>query len=105
MARFRLAVCTDAGMADAETPPTLVGHSAGAPAAVRTAITHGEALLGVIAVDGLRYAELEKDSAILALRGPRPAPRPAGARPTRLGARSACTPPRGRGAASRWPRW
>ena len=70
-----MAVCTDAGMADAETPPTLVGHSAGAPAAVRTAITHGEALLGVIAVDGLRYAELEKDSAILALRGPRPAPR------------------------------
>lgn len=72
-----LAVCVDAGMAAAETPPTLVGHSAGGPAAVRAAMAHGAELLGVIAVDGLRYAELEKDSAILALSGPRPAPRPA----------------------------
>lgn len=72
-----IAVCEDAGMFAAGVPPTLIGHSAGAQLAVRAAIAHDEALLGVIAIDGLRYAELEKDHAVKILNGPRPAPRPA----------------------------
>ena len=72
-----IAVCTDAGMFAAGVPPTLIGHSAGAQFAVRAACAHDEALLGVIAIDGLRYAELEKDQAVKILNGPRPAPRPA----------------------------
>lgn len=72
-----IGVCGHAGLLAAETPPTVVGHSAGAQFAVRAALAHGEHLLGVIAIDGLRYARLEKDPAIKALEGPRPAPRPA----------------------------
>ncbi len=72
-----MAVCTDAGMFAATVPPTLIGHSAGAQIAVRAACAHDAALLGIIAVDGLRYAELEKDQAVKILSGPRPAPRPA----------------------------
>lgn len=72
-----MAVCSSSGMLAAATPPTLVGHSAGAPPAVRAAEVHGERLLGVIGIDGLRYAELETDHAIKALSGPRPPPRPA----------------------------
>jgi pimeloyl-ACP methyl ester carboxylesterase len=72
-----MAVCADAGMFAAAVPPTLVGHSAGAQFAVRAAMAHDDALLGVIAIDGLRYAELEKDQAVKILSGPRPAPRPA----------------------------
>jgi pimeloyl-ACP methyl ester carboxylesterase len=69
-------VLAHSGMLDADTPPTLAGHSAGAQCAVRAAIAHGERLLGVIAIDGLRYARLEKDHAIKILGGPREAPRP-----------------------------
>lgn len=72
-------VLADSGLAAAPTPPTLVGHSAGAQAAVRAALACGEGLLGVISIDGLRYARLEKDHAIKILEGegPRPTPRPA----------------------------
>lgn len=72
-----LAVCEDSGMFAAGTRPTLVGHSAGAQLVVRTAITCGERLLGVVAIEGLRYAELEKDHAVKILKGPRVEPRPA----------------------------
>ena len=77
-----MAVCADAKMFAAELPPTLVGHSAGAPCAVRAAMAHGHALLGVISIDGLRCAELAKDHAIKILNGPRPSPRPARIYPT-----------------------
>ena len=40
-------------------------------------MAHGDALLGVISIDGLRYAELEKDHAIKIMNGPRAPPRPA----------------------------
>jgi pimeloyl-ACP methyl ester carboxylesterase len=70
-----LGVCEAAGLFSAETPPTLVGHSAGAQFAMRAALADGERLLGVIAIDGLRYARLEKDHAIKAFEGPRPPPR------------------------------
>jgi pimeloyl-ACP methyl ester carboxylesterase len=70
-----MGVCDDAGLSAAETPPIVVGHSAGAQFAVRAALAHGERLLGVIAIDGLRYARLEKDHAIKVLERPRPAPR------------------------------
>jgi len=66
------AVCEDCDMFRAGVKPTLVGHSAGAPFAVRAALAFGERLLGVIAIDGLRYAELDRDPAIKALKGPRP---------------------------------
>jgi pimeloyl-ACP methyl ester carboxylesterase len=69
------AVCADAGLLTAATPPTLVGHSAGAQCAVRAAMVHGECFLGVIAVDGIRYARLEKDHAIQILEGERPVAR------------------------------
>jgi pimeloyl-ACP methyl ester carboxylesterase len=72
-----MSVCADAGMLAAATPPILVGHSVGGQHVVRTAITHGQALLGVIAIDALRYAELAKDTAVKALQGPRLTPRPA----------------------------
>lgn len=74
-----MAVCGDAGMLAGPVPPTVVGHSAGAQFAMRAAVANDEALLGVIAVDGLRYAELEKDHAIKALSGDRKPvePRPA----------------------------
>lgn len=57
-------VLRDSGMLGQEMPPTVVGHSAGAQCAVRAAQVHGADWLGVIAVDGLRYAELETDHAI-----------------------------------------
>jgi pimeloyl-ACP methyl ester carboxylesterase len=66
------AICEDCGMFRASVKPTLVGHSAGAQFAVRAALAFGERLLGVMAVDGLRYAELDRDPAVKALKGPRP---------------------------------
>jgi pimeloyl-ACP methyl ester carboxylesterase len=78
-----IAVCDDAGLFAAATPPTLVGHSGGAQFALRAALAEGERLLGVMAIDGLRYARLEKDHAIKVLEGPRPAPRPARVHATR----------------------
>ena len=83
MAAEIMAVCADSGMRAAAVPPTLIGHSAGAQCAVRTAMAHGTALLGVIAVDGLRYAALEKDQAVKILNAPGSAPRPA-PRPARV---------------------
>jgi pimeloyl-ACP methyl ester carboxylesterase len=77
MAAEIIAVCADSGMFAAAVPPTLIGHSAGAQIAVRTALAHDDALFGVIAVDGLRYEVLDKDQAVKILSGPRPAPRPA----------------------------
>jgi pimeloyl-ACP methyl ester carboxylesterase len=71
-----MAVCADSGMLSAATPPVLVGHSVGGQHVVRAAIAHGKSLLGVIAVDALRYAELAHDPAVKALNGARPAPRP-----------------------------
>lgn len=61
-----VAVCARSGMFSAAVPPTLVGHSMGGQFAVRAAIAHGERLLGVIAVDALRYARLAKDGAVKA---------------------------------------
>jgi pimeloyl-ACP methyl ester carboxylesterase len=72
-----MGVCADTGMFDAAIPPILAGHSVGGQHVVRTAIAHSQSLLGVIAIDALRYAELPHDSAVKALKGPRPAPRPA----------------------------
>lgn len=74
-----MGVCADAGMLAGAVSPTIVGHSAGAQFAMRAAVANDAALLGVIAVDGLRYARLEKDQAIKALTGDRklPEPRPA----------------------------
>ncbi|MCB2048818.1 MAG: alpha/beta hydrolase [Novosphingobium sp.] len=57
-------VLADSGLLAGPIPPVVVGHSAGAQCVVRAAQTHGGDWLGVIAVDGLRYAELETDSAI-----------------------------------------
>ncbi len=57
-------VLEDSGLLDGPVPPVVVGHSAGAQCAVRAAQAHGEKWLGVIGVDGLRYAELESDHAI-----------------------------------------
>jgi pimeloyl-ACP methyl ester carboxylesterase len=71
-----MSVCADAGMLSAATPPVLAGHSIGGQHVIRTAIAHGKSLLGVIAIDALRYAELDKDSAVKALKGPRQPPRP-----------------------------
>jgi pimeloyl-ACP methyl ester carboxylesterase len=71
-----MAVCADAGMLEGPVKPTLVGHSAGAQYALRAAVAHGAELLGVIAVDGLRYARLAKDHAVKALEGERQPPRP-----------------------------
>jgi pimeloyl-ACP methyl ester carboxylesterase len=77
-----MAVCADSGMFAAAVPPTLVGHSAGAQFAVRAAMAHPDALLGVISIDGLRYAKLAKDPAIKILEGPRASPRPSRIYPT-----------------------
>lgn len=71
-----MAVCADSGMLAAATPPTLAGHSVSGQHVVRAAMAHGHSLLGVIAIDGLRYAELEHDPAVKAFKGARPAPRP-----------------------------
>jgi pimeloyl-ACP methyl ester carboxylesterase len=70
-----MAVCADSGMLSGATPPILAGHSVGGQHVVRTAMAHGKSLLGVIAIDGLRYAELAHDPAVKALEGPRPTPR------------------------------
>jgi pimeloyl-ACP methyl ester carboxylesterase len=70
-----IAVCEDAGLFDAEGPPTVLGHSAGAQAVVRAALADGKRWLGVIAVDGIRYTQLAKDPAFKSLSGPRPPPR------------------------------
>jgi pimeloyl-ACP methyl ester carboxylesterase len=75
-------VCDQAGLFDAPVGPTLIGHSAGAPAVVRAALAHGQRLLGIIAVDGLRYAELDKDHAVKILTGPRAEPRPSRIHPS-----------------------
>lgn len=66
-----MGVCAHAGMLDAAQPPTIVGHSAGAQFAMRAALANDTALLGVIAVDGLRYTRLEKDHAVKVLDGDR----------------------------------
>jgi len=71
-----MAVCADSGMLSADRPPILVGHSVGGQHVVRAAIAHGKSLLGVIAVDALRYAELAHDPAVRALDGTRRAARP-----------------------------
>ncbi|MGE0387653.1 MAG: alpha/beta fold hydrolase [Gammaproteobacteria bacterium] len=71
-----MAVCADAGMFAADIAPIVVGHSMGGQFAVRAAIARGEAMLGVIAVDALRYARLDKDPAYVAFAGGRPASRP-----------------------------
>jgi pimeloyl-ACP methyl ester carboxylesterase len=71
------AVLAHSGMLEAKAPPVVVGHSAGAQFAVRAAQAVGEHLLGVIAVDGLRYARLPQDHAIAILEGPRHLPAPA----------------------------
>lgn len=71
-----MGVCADAGMLDASAPPTIVGHSAGAQFAVRAALANDEALLGVVAIDGLRYAQLEKDHAFAVLGSGRKPPEP-----------------------------
>jgi pimeloyl-ACP methyl ester carboxylesterase len=68
-----MAVCTHSGMLSSPLPPILAGHSIGGQHVVRAAMTYGSSLLGVIAIDGLRYAELPSDSAVKALKGPRPA--------------------------------
>ena len=57
-------VLADSGLLDGPVPPVVVGHSAGSQCVVRAAQAHGEEWLGVIGVDGLRYAELESDHAI-----------------------------------------
>jgi pimeloyl-ACP methyl ester carboxylesterase len=72
-----MAVCADAGMFAGALPPILAGHSIGGQFVVRTALIHGTSLLGVIAIDGLRYAKLANDPAVKALEARRPAPRPA----------------------------
>jgi pimeloyl-ACP methyl ester carboxylesterase len=71
-----MAVCADSGMLSSPLPPILAGHSVGGQHVVRTAMIHGGSLLGVLAIDGLRYAELSFDPAVKALKGPRPAPPP-----------------------------
>jgi pimeloyl-ACP methyl ester carboxylesterase len=71
-----IAACADSGMFAAPVPPVLLGHSAGAQHALRAAIAHDEKLLGVISLDGLRYAALAKDNGVAYLTGPRLAPRP-----------------------------
>lgn len=76
-----MGVCADAGMLDAAAPPTIIGHSAGAQFAMRAALANDTALLGVIAIDGLRYARLEKDHAVKVLSGDR---RPAEPRPPKV---------------------
>lgn len=77
------AVVAHSGMLEAAAPPVLVGHSAGAQFVVRAAQAIGQSLLGVIAIDGLRYARLPHDHAIAVLEGPRklPPPAPAKVRP------------------------
>jgi pimeloyl-ACP methyl ester carboxylesterase len=67
-----MSVCADSGMLSAATPPVLAGHSVGGQHVVRTAIAHGKSLLGVIAIDALRYAELAHDPAVRTLHGSRP---------------------------------
>jgi len=73
-------VLEDSGLLLASIPPVVVGHSAGAQCVVRAAQVHGADWLGVIGVDGLRYAELETDHAIKHFRSidpnaPAPPPR------------------------------
>lgn len=71
------AVLDHSGMLEATAPPVLAGHSAGAQFAVRASQVIGRNLLGVISIDGLRYARLPHDHAIPILEGPREAPAPA----------------------------
>ena len=79
-----MAVLADSEMLDNAIAPTLVGHSAGAQCAVRTALAHGENLLGLIAADGLRYAELESDHAIAYFRSIDPDAPPPPKRPPKI---------------------
>jgi pimeloyl-ACP methyl ester carboxylesterase len=69
-----MAVCADSGMLSSPLPPILAGHSIGGQHVVRAAMIHGGSLLGVVAIDGLRYAELPYDPAVRALKLPRRAP-------------------------------
>lgn len=59
-------VCEDSGLMSCEVPPIIVGHSMGGQFAVRVAMAEGKRLLGVIAVDALRQALLDKDPAVAA---------------------------------------
>ena len=77
-------VLRDSGMLESTRPPTVVGHSAGAQCAVRAAQAHGKDWLGVIAVDGLRYAELESDHAIPHFRAMDPDAPPPPRRPSKV---------------------
>lgn len=62
-----MGVCEDVGILSGAVPPTLVGHSMGGQYAVRVAMAHGNELLGVVAVDALRQALLDKDPAVAAI--------------------------------------
>ncbi len=78
------AVLKDSGLLAGSTPPLVVGHSAGAQCVVRAAQVHGAHWLGVIAVDGLRYAELESDHAIAHFRSIDPEAPPPPRRPAKV---------------------
>jgi pimeloyl-ACP methyl ester carboxylesterase len=74
-----IAAGADAGMFAAAVRPVLVGHSAGGQFALRTALAQGDRLLGVIALDALRYAALPGDPAMRMREN-----RPGTSRPPRL---------------------
>ena len=59
-----MGVCEHAGMTNCEVPPILAGHSMGGQFAVRVANAQGHRLLGIIAIDALRQALLDKDPAV-----------------------------------------
>jgi pimeloyl-ACP methyl ester carboxylesterase len=77
-------VLSGSGLLDSPAPPIVVGHSAGAQCVVRAAQVHGADWLGVIGVDGLRYAELESDHAIAHFRSLDPDAPPPPRRPTKI---------------------
>jgi pimeloyl-ACP methyl ester carboxylesterase len=78
------AVLADSGALAGAVPPVIVGHSAGAQCVVRAAQSHGADWLGVIAVDGLRYAELASDHAIAHFRALDPDAPPPPRRPAKV---------------------
>jgi pimeloyl-ACP methyl ester carboxylesterase len=70
------AVLAHSGMFEAQAPPTVVGHSAGAQCAVRAGVAHGENLLGIIAIDGLHHSPPEQGHASTMIAGLRSVQRP-----------------------------